>query len=519
MSKFYGYDEAMENDIAKITTPKLALMSDVVASDKKFIRMENGALTVIAGVLIAVGNSVFKTEKTTLTASNLDGTATKFEVGKDYCIYICDPTGGDATNFAAEQYRISLNTTYPNGYTAVTSRKIGGFHYGVVRKTNSSGIPISASGAALGSGWETNVTEGIVPNSVWTLLHRPTCDPTGMVYIGPFWGDIYLSSDNGASGLQSKKGAVPITGTEGLNWYIANERAMRVGKRLPTYAEFCKVFKVWEPKERIIMALPFYDRVIQHMIVNYIEPIFEHQFIYHSYACRKGKGAHRASKQLTRWLYNLEVVQGKSVYVLKADIHHYFQSIDHKVLKREIRTYIKDKDLLVILDRIIDHNGIFPDGVGIPVGNLTSQLFANVYLHRLDMFVKHTLHAEHYMRYMDDFVIISEDLEQLKRWEKQIEIFLADVLKLQLNPKTTIVYAKNGVDFVGYRHWNSTKKIRKDAMRRLKRLMKNFKDGTITEEFFDKSFTSRIGSIKHADTYNLVQKITCEAKELKESHA
>ena len=261
------------------------------------------------------------------------------------------------------------------------------------------------------------------------------------------------------------------------------------------------------------------NEVIQHMIVNYIEPIFEHQFIYHSYACRKGKGAHRASKQLTRWLYNLEVVQGKSVYVLKADIHHYFQSIDHKVLKREIRTYIKDKDLLVILDRIIDHNGIFPDGVGIPVGNLTSQLFANVYLHRLDMFVKHTLHAEHYMRYMDDFVIISEDLEQLKRWEKQIEIFLADVLKLQLNPKTTIVYAKNGVDFVGYRHWNSTKKIRKDAMRRLKRLMKNFKDGTITEEFFDKSFTSRIGSIKHADTYNLVQKITCEAKELKESHA
>ena len=240
MSKFYGYDEAMDNDIAKITTPKLALMSDVVASDKKFIRMESGTLTVIAGVLIAVGNSVFKTEKTTLTASNLDGTASKFEVGKDYCIYICDPTGGDATNFASEQYRISLNTTYPNGYTAVTSRKIGGFHYGVVRKTNSSGIPISASGAALGSGWETNVTEGIVPNSVWTLLHRPTCDPTGMVYIGPFWGDIYLSSDNGASGLQSKKGVVPITGTEGLNWYIANERAMRVGKRLPTYAEFCK---------------------------------------------------------------------------------------------------------------------------------------------------------------------------------------------------------------------------------------------------------------------------------------
>lgn len=240
MSKFYGYDDAMENDIAKITTAKLALMSDVVAPEKKFIKIESGALTIIAGVLIAVGNSVFKTEKTTLSKSNLDGTATDFEVGKDYCIYICDTTGGDATNFASEQYRISLNSTYPNGFTAETSRKIGGFHYGIVRNVNSAGIPISTSGAAMGSGWKTNVYEGILPNSVWTLLHRPTCDPTGMVYIGPFWGDIYLSSDNGASGLQSKKGVVPITGTEGLNWYIANERAMRVGKRLPTYAEFCK---------------------------------------------------------------------------------------------------------------------------------------------------------------------------------------------------------------------------------------------------------------------------------------
>ena len=100
---------------------------------------------------------------------------------------------------------------------------------------------------------------------------------------------------------------------------------------------------------------------------------------------------------------------------------------------------------------------------------------------------------------MDDFVIISEDLEQLKRWEKQIEIFLADVLKLQLNPKTTIVYAKNGVDFVGYRHWNSTKKIRKDAMRRLKRLMKNFKAGTITEEL--KSRKKSLSSAEYRMNY------------------
>lgn len=242
MSKFFGYDENMENDIAKITTPKLSLMSDIVASDKRFIQMVGDNLTVIAGTLISVGNSVFKTERTVLTATNLDGTASAFALGKDYYIYICDPTGGDATNYSGEQYRISLNATYPNGFTADTSRKIGGFHYGVVRKINAKGNPISTSGAEKGSGWEGNVANGIVPNSVWTLHHRPSCDdPSGMVYLGNgLWGDIYLSSDNGADGLKSTYGATPITGTEGLNWYLANEKARRVGKRLPTYAEFCQ---------------------------------------------------------------------------------------------------------------------------------------------------------------------------------------------------------------------------------------------------------------------------------------
>lgn len=95
-----------------------------------------------------------------------------------------------------------------------------------------------------------------------------------------------------------------------------------------------RIFKVWEPKERIIMALPFFDRVIQHMIVNIIEPIFEKRFIFHSYACRKGKGAHEASDTLSKWLYELEVVQGKKIYAIKGDIHHYFQSVAHDVLKK-----------------------------------------------------------------------------------------------------------------------------------------------------------------------------------------
>lgn len=107
---------------------------------------------------------------------------------------------------------------------------------------NALGNPINSSGTENGSGWQGNVYDGIIPNSVWTTKHRPKCDdPSGMVYLGNgLWGDIYLSSDNGSQGLQSKYNANPITGTEGLNWYIANEKARRVGKRLPTYAEFCQ---------------------------------------------------------------------------------------------------------------------------------------------------------------------------------------------------------------------------------------------------------------------------------------
>lgn len=280
-----------------------------------------------------------------------------------------------------------------------------------------------------------------------------------------------------------------------------------------------RVFKVWEPKERIIMALPFFDRVVQHMIVNIIEPIFEKRFIFHSYACRKGKGAHEASKTLSRWLYNLEVVQGKKIYAIKGDIHHYFQSISHDILKQEIRRYISDKALLKILDRIIDHNGIFPAGVGIPVGNLTSQIFANVYLNKLDQFIKHELKAQYYIRYMDDFIILSEDPAYLRRLLAEIETFLRWELRLELNPKTTILAAKNGINFVGYIHFAGHKKIRKAAMRRLKKLLRAFETGEVELDYFNRSIESRFGHMAHADTFQLIRDTRETVKVLKERTA
>lgn len=267
-------------------------------------------------------------------------------------------------------------------------------------------------------------------------------------------------------------------------------------------------FKVYEPKERQIMALPFYDRVVQHAINNVLEPIFDKRFISQSYACRKGKGMHAASDTLKEWLYEWNKYHpDQPLYAIKADIHHYFQSIDHAVLKTEIRKVIKDAGVLALLDRIIDHNGNMPDGVGIPVGNLTSQLFANIYLDALDQFIKHELGVEAYIRYMDDFVILSPDKEQLRNWLARIEHFLREELKLEFNPKTTILAAKNGIDFVGYKHRATHRKVRKDSIKRIKRTIKKCESGKITKEQLQKSIQSWTGHAGHADSYNLRKKI------------
>lgn len=238
MGRLFVYDENMADERAKITVGKMAAVSDIVAPEKEYIQYSGAnELTVIPGAVIAVGeNAVFRTEETTLTAANLDG-ASSFEHGADYYVYICD-TGNDSQN---EVYLISQNSTFPDGneWDDTNTRKIGGFHFGFVRNTNENGQEINASGTVRGSGWESNVREDIVPNSVWTTLHRPKCDPTGMAYLGnALWGDIYTAQSDGGQGLQAVYGGTPITGTEGLNWYIANERAARVGKRMPGLAEF-----------------------------------------------------------------------------------------------------------------------------------------------------------------------------------------------------------------------------------------------------------------------------------------
>lgn len=237
MSRIFVDDVTKTDRRALLNVNKLATISDIVAPTSQYL-YASGAneITVIEGCVIAVGGAgIFKTGNTVLNASNLDIGAA-FAVGSDYYVYICD-SRQDAQD---EQYIISLNSTYPSGWNASYSRKIGGFHYGRCRKINDNMQPVNSSGAIFGTGWESAVSNGILPRSVWTLGHRPKCSPEGMVYLGGgTWVDIYLNSDDGAQGLKSEYNCAPMTGTEGMNWYTFTERLMKSGKRMPDYSEFC----------------------------------------------------------------------------------------------------------------------------------------------------------------------------------------------------------------------------------------------------------------------------------------
>lgn len=271
-------------------------------------------------------------------------------------------------------------------------------------------------------------------------------------------------------------------------------------------------FKVYEPKERLVKALPFRDRVAQHALVAAIEPIFERSFIYHSYGCRVGKGVHRGSQQLMYWLRETQQKWGK-VYCLKADISKFFPSINHNTLLSIIFRKIKCPDTLWLIEEIVRSSDDSSDvpGIGIPVGNLTSQLFANIYMDQFDHYVKERMRIKYYIRYMDDFVILHHDKKELRRWLQEIEDFLFSRLQLRLNPKTDIFPISRGVDFLGYRTWPTHRLVRKRSIKRMKRKMRKFRrgfaEGKVDLEELNRTVQSWIGHVKHANSYNLRKKL------------
>ncbi len=269
-----------------------------------------------------------------------------------------------------------------------------------------------------------------------------------------------------------------------------------------------KYFTIYEPKQRLIAALPFRDRVVHHALCNLIEPIFERSMIHDSYACRRGQGVLSGVLRTTRFLWEAGRRWGR-VYCLKADITKFFPSIDHEILKKIIRQRIACPDILFLIDTIIDST---ETDRGLPIGSLTSQLWANVYLNELDHFVKEALRIQYYIRYMDDFMILHHDKAALGIILAEITEFLDDNLKLQLNSKTQIFpISPRCVDFLGYRIWPDHRLLRKANVQRTKRKFRKqsrlYGQGLMSLESIRPGIASWLGHAKHADTWRLRRRI------------
>lgn len=278
-------------------------------------------------------------------------------------------------------------------------------------------------------------------------------------------------------------------------------------------------FYVTDPKRRLVMALPFRDRVVQWAIYRQINWILDKRYINTSYACRCGGGTQKAVKKLQQYIRH---TQGK-VFVLKLDVAKYFYRIDQNKLIEILQRIFKDKELISLLREIIRGSDVCNPfginletgerefGVGIPIGNLTSQMFANLYLNEVDQYAKHVLKARKYIRFMDDITIVSDSKEELREDWNAINEFLCRELHLSLNRKSTILRAKDGVDFCGYRIWGDHIKIRKKTAmkmrKRLRYLQKSFSRGEIDVEQFMSSIKSYFGLLKHCDGYNLQSSI------------
>lgn len=321
-------------------------------------------------------------------------------------------------------------------------------------------------------------------------------------------------------------------------------------------------FTIYEPKERVISAAPYKDRVVHHAIINILEPIWESRFYYHNYACRVGKGTHKAVDTCQSYLR-------KNNYVLKCDIQQYFSSIDHQILKAIIRNKIRDEKLLKLIDLIIDFspftykkfkstdnwdespeecgdlitpsfragavNNINRRGVltpsqsyipgdnlftplerkkGIPIGNLTSQFFANLYLNELDQWLKHSKRIKHYLRYMDDFIVFHNSKKYLHELRTEIKEFLFTV-RLNLHPKKQDIFpAKNGVPFLGFHVYTTHRRLKKENVKRfvkrMKTKQKQFSNGEIDLQNIQQSIKAWIGHAGHGNTWKLREKLLYE---------
>jgi retron-type reverse transcriptase len=278
-------------------------------------------------------------------------------------------------------------------------------------------------------------------------------------------------------------------------------------------------FRIQDPKPRLISAAPFRERVVHHALCSVIEPIFERRFIYDSYACRVGKGTHAALDRCQEFAHRYP-------YVLQCDVRHFFPSMDHAVLRAQLARVLADPQVMWLCDQILasgagihteDYPPLYFPGDdlfaalrprGLPIGNLTSQFWANVYLNPLDQWIKRELKCRAYLRYVDDFLLFAPDKLTLHYWRDRILDFLPS-LRLKLHEERAMVYpAQTGIPFLGWRvypdgHRRLKRRNGIAFQRRYKRLITRFAAGEINLEKLDQSVQGWIAHVRHGQTWGL----------------
>ena len=274
-----------------------------------------------------------------------------------------------------------------------------------------------------------------------------------------------------------------------------------------------RAFVIREPKRRQICAAQFRDRVVHHAVCAVLDPIFEACLIDDTYACRRGKGTHAAVRRLQEFSRRMP-------YVLMCDVRGYFETVDQDVLKVLCRRKLKDKSLLSLLDRIIEHP--LPGGKrgkGVPIGNLTSQYFANLYLGELDHYVKDRLRLPGYIRYMDDIAVFADDKPRLHLAIAAIRDFLYETLRLELRDERTLLSpVAQGVPFLGFRVFPGLIRLDGRKLARLRRRVRvreaAYRLGRIDEDDLAQSVRSMVGHVCHTDSLQARKRVFATSLEM-----
>jgi RNA-directed DNA polymerase len=259
-------------------------------------------------------------------------------------------------------------------------------------------------------------------------------------------------------------------------------------------------FNISDPKPRNIHKAIVRDRVLHHLIYKELYWYFDSRFIFDSYSCRKNKGTHRAFMRFKVFADKVSKNNTRTCYVLKCDIKKFFASIDHKTLMKVIERHIEDEEMRWLIYQVVKSFNTTREGMGLPLGNLTSQLLVNIYMHEFDLYMKQELRVKYYLRYADDFAILSNDKKYLEDLLPQIAAFLNEKLKLSLHEnKVYIKTYATGVDFLGWVHFPYHRTLRTTTKRKILRNMKGYPK--------PERVNSYRGLLGHGDTYKIQKKV------------